>query len=175
MTLYFRLLWILFSSRFRAPTRGLEAVNTSFRVWPTDLDVLGHMTNSRYLNLMDAGRMDMLARAGVLSELKARGWYPVVVEESIQFRRSLHPFEKFQLRTEIKAYNERHFLIHQTFLVKEKVAAVGVVRGRFLGPNKQRVSPAEVLHLAHPDGDTVVEIPQPQEEFHHYLRALAGS
>lgn len=146
MTLYFRLLWILFSSRFRPPTKGLGPITTHFRVWPSDLDILGHMTNSRYLNLMDAARMDILARAGVLPELK----------------------------TEVKAYDERHFLIHQTFMVKEKVAAVGVVRGRFLGPNKQRVSPAEVLHMAHPEGDTVVDIPQPQEEFHHYLRRLAG-
>ncbi len=48
----------------------------TFRVLPTDLDVLGHMNNGVYLSIMDLGRMDLLQRSGIWSRLFGAGIFP---------------------------------------------------------------------------------------------------
>lgn len=173
MTLYFRLIWVTLISLLGSRVSPFESVKTRFRVWPTDLDIFGHMTNSRYFNLMDLGRNHLIARAGMLSSLARRGWYPVVVEEAMQFRRSLHPFERFVLETRIVGFDERHFSVHQTFRVGEKVAAVGIVRARFLSKQGERISPRQVLDLWERDGVSVHPIPTPEEDMHEYLQSLS--
>ena len=164
MTLYLRLALILLFSRFKPLRSPFEPTLTKFRVWPADLDFLGHMTNSRYFTVMDAGRTDMIARAGLLGKLHKNGWYPVVVEESMQFRRSLNPFERFELKTQITGYDDRHMVIRQTFLRGDEVVALGVVRARFLGPNGRRVTPQEVMALADVDGEVPPAISFAEEE-----------
>lgn len=173
MNLYIRILRILVLSPFRRTRDVLAPIFSSFRVWPTDLDFLGHMTNSRYLSLMDAGRTDLLARAGLIPKLRAKGWYPVVVEQSIHYRRSLNPLETFQLKTEITGYDDRHIILQQTFLRKNKVAALAIVRARFLGPDKQRVSPQDFLGLAGLE-DQVAErqIPVLEKQKYEHFREL---
>jgi acyl-CoA thioesterase FadM len=54
---------------------------------PNDLDLLRHMNNGSYLTLMDIGQVDLLVRSGAQREVDRRRWYPVVVGESIRFRR----------------------------------------------------------------------------------------
>ena len=173
MTLYIRLLIVLVLARFRKHGEFLDPVFSRFMVWPTDLDILGHMTNSRYFALMDVGRTDLIARAGIVSGLWARGWYPVVVEETLQFRRSLNPFQKFQLKTQITGYDDRHFVMRQTFLIGDQVAALGLVRGRFLGPEGQRISPRQIMELAGlADAPAAVGFSQQEEQNYQYLREL---
>lgn len=173
MTLYFRIFLIWMKSYFKGRLSFVKPIFTPFRVWPSDLDFFGHMTNSRYFNLMDAGRMDLLFSANLVKRLKERGWYAVVVQETIQFRRALKPLVGFQLKTEVTGYDEKHFLIRQTFLKGGKVVALGLVRIRFLGADKSRVSPREVLDLAGVDtleSDWTIN-PLEQEEY-HYVQGL---
>ncbi len=173
MTLYIRLLLILLLARFRRHTEPLEPVVSSFRVWPSDLDFLGHMTNSRYFALMDAARTDFIARTGIVGDLRSRGWYPVVVEESMQFRRSLEPFQRFQVKTQITGYDDRHISIRQTFVAGGQVAALGVVRARFLGPNGQRVSPHQILDLIGiPEAPPMVPFTEQEQSSYRYHRHL---
>ena len=64
MNLLLRLALVLFQGR-RGPRLGLlDTGSLHMRVWPTDLDVLMHMNNGRYLSLMDLGRVDLLVRSG---------------------------------------------------------------------------------------------------------------
>ena len=145
---------------------------TSFRVSPFDLDAFGHMTNSRYFAIMDVGRTDLIARTGILPELKARGWFPVVVEEVMHFRRALNPWVKFRLKTEVIGFDDRHMILQQTFLKGDKVAALGLVRARFLGPDKQKVSPQELLELTGLDSEMILPIGNLEQERYQYLQDL---
>ena len=53
MNLYFRLLLAVLKA-LRAPRARLgETVELTLRVWPTDLDLNGHMNNGRYLTMVD--------------------------------------------------------------------------------------------------------------------------
>lgn len=166
MTLYFRLILILFKSLFRRKVNFRGPILTHFRVWPSDLDIFGHMTNARYFSLMDVARTDLLARTGLMGKLRELGWYPVVVEESMHFRRALLPFVKFQIKTEITGYDDRHLVLRQTFIKKDKVVALGIVRARFLGPDKQKIPPQELLSLS--QGKRSFESSLPQSEVSKY-------
>ena len=155
MNLYFRLLWLLLTTGRRAPCDIMGPCRTAFRVWPSDLDVLGHMNNGVYCSLMDLGRVDLMARSGVLTKLRARGWYPVSGEQTLRFRRSLTLGQRFAIETRVLGWDERAFVIGQDFLVPgdpEPVAAA-VVRARFLaragaGEAVGPVLAADVLALA---------------------------
>lgn len=145
----FRLFWLLL---FRGPGRRgtvppLGPCSTPFRVFPTDLDLLLHVNNGIYLSLMDLGRVDLMRRSGLLAGLRNRGWYPVVVAETIQFRRALTLFQRFAIETTVLGWDDRAFLLEQRFVRDGEPVATALVRARFLARAGGSVSPADVLAL----------------------------
>jgi YbgC/YbaW family acyl-CoA thioester hydrolase len=148
VNLYLRLLAFTLLTRRRSRVSPLGPVRTPFRVWPTDLDLLRHVNNGTYLTIMDIARLDLLSRAGIADEIRRRGWYPVVVAETITFRRSLTLFQRFEIRTEVLGWDERSVFLQQDFLRAERVVASAVIRARFLGRDGERVGPLQVLELA---------------------------
>ncbi|MGV8965120.1 MAG: acyl-CoA thioesterase [Cellulomonas sp.] len=138
-----RLAWIVLHARWDAWRHGgpqgepLGAQRTAMRVLPNDLDVLRHMNNGVYLSLMDLGRVDMLVRTGVHAAVSARGWYPVVVAESIRFRRSLQLWERFEIVTRVLGWDDRVIYLEQVFERRRasgepEVVATAIVAARFL-------------------------------------------
>lgn len=149
----FRFAWLLLTVPFRPRTPMLEVAETHMRVWPTDLDMLMHMNNGVYLSLMDLGRIDLMARSGSWGKIRKAGIYPVVVSEAIRFRKSLLPFQKFFIRTQIVGWDERYFFLRQKFVVRrreggEDIYASAIIKGRFLGPKGIKVSTEELLKVA---------------------------
>jgi acyl-CoA thioesterase FadM len=144
----FRLLWLALVSRFRSRVPATGPCRTPFRVLPTDLDVLRHVNNGVYLSLMDLGRVDLMARAGLAEPIRRSGWYPVVVAETIQFRRSLTLFERFTIVTSVLGWDEKAFLLEQRFERAGETIALALVRARFLARAGGNVTPAQILALA---------------------------
>jgi acyl-CoA thioesterase FadM len=101
--------------RHRGPGTPLDEWRTALRVMPNDLDLLRHMNNGSYLTLMDIGRVDMLVRSGAQREVDRRRWYPVVVGESIRFRRSLELWDRFVIVTSVIGWDERVIFLEQRF------------------------------------------------------------
>lgn len=147
MNLWIRFLKVVLFSRFRSRIHPLDAAEIQFRVWPVDLDLLRHMNNGRYLTLMDLGRMDLMYRCDLAAKLSKAGYYPVVAEEIIRFRRSLSPFQKFTLRTQTRAWDEKFFYLRQEFLAEGKTIAVAFIKARFLKRTGGGVTPAEIMQL----------------------------
>lgn len=147
MNLYLRLLWLLLARRLRRRTNLWEPCETPFRVWPTDLDLLGHMNNGRYLTIMDLARMDLMLRSGTWRQLKARRWYPVIAGQTITYRRSLQPFQRFVVRTRVLGSDDRWLYLEQTFLTGRDVAAQAIVRARFLRRSGGGVDVEELYEL----------------------------
>src|SRR5687768_2508370 len=147
MNLFFRLIWLAIAGRFRSRVGVLGPCRTPFRVLPTDLDVLRHMNNGVYFSLMDLARVDLLTRAGLAGRIEARGWYPVVVAETIQFRRSLTLFERFDIETLVLGWDDKAFLLQQRFIRRGEVIATALVRARFLARGAGSVSPSEVISV----------------------------
>lgn len=145
MYVYGRLIKLLLGARGAPQSAILDPSVLHFRVWPNDLDFNFHMNNGRYLTLMDLGRMDLVARAGLLPLMRANKWYPVLGNCMIRFRRPLQPFEKFKLTTRIIGWDEKWVYLVQRFdNAKGQPAALALVRGLFGSPAGS-VPPPQVM------------------------------
>ncbi len=131
MNRWLRLLWLMLTIRSRPRVPPLGPCRTPFRTWFTDLDVFRHMNNGIYLTIMDLARLDLMLRSGFWRKLKEQGWYPVVVAETIQFRRSLNLFKRFEIETRVLGWDEKAVLLEQQFWSDGDVVAHALVRARF--------------------------------------------
>lgn len=148
MVLLFRLLWTLFTSRFRSRIDPLGEAVVWMRVWPNDLDLNVHVNSGRYLSFMDVGRVDLLVRFRVFRAAMRRGWRPINAGTMISFRKSLLPFERFCVRSRVICWDEKW--IYFEHIVDKKNgerAAIANSRGLLRGPTGN-VRPQELLAVA---------------------------
>jgi acyl-CoA thioesterase FadM len=148
MNLFFRLLLLLLTARFRARCDVLGPARKHFIVWPPDLDLLLHVNNGVYLSMLDVARVDLMLRSGMAKRLSGKGIYPVVAAETIRFRRSLQLFQVFEVETAVIGWDEKAFIIQHHFLRRGELVADAVVRARFLKRKGGTVSSQELLELA---------------------------
>lgn len=159
VNLIFRTILLLLRAR-RDPLVGMHDVGrTAFRVLPTDLDVLGHMNNGVYLSIMDLGRMDLMIRAGAWSRLRQLGYYPVVSNQTISYRKSLQPWQRFVVETRIVGYDDRAVFVEQRFVVDGEIYARAFMRGRFL---KKGAGPVAIAEVAAALGVDTAEVALPE-------------
>ena len=144
MNLWLRFAAVLIIAFFRRSLNPLDESILTFRVWPTDLDVNGHMNNGRYLTIMDLGRADLMVRTGLGRMALTRRWAPLVGSATIRFRRSLTPFQRYHLKSRILCWDEKWFFIEQRFERHGEPIASGVVKGLLRG-RTGNVPTAEVL------------------------------
>ncbi|EPR75376.1 Mesenchymal stem cell protein DSCD75 [Leifsonia rubra CMS 76R] len=145
MNLIFRTIFHRILSPHRSPLGVRDVGTVSFRVLPTDIDVLRHMNNGVYFSIMDLGRMDLLIRAGSWQKLSAKGYYPVMANETMSFRKSLNLWTKFDLETRVVGYDEKAVFVEQRFVVDGQICAQAMTRARFLKRSGGTVSVAELL------------------------------
>lgn len=144
MKLWLRLIWAHLSWRWRSRLQVSDVGVRNFVVWPTDIDIFMHMNNGIYLTLLDIARFDLMKRAGAWQKLKKLKIHPVVVQETITFRKSLTPWLRFQVQTKLIGWDEQAFFIGQRFVVKGEIYAEAVVKLRFLQSPKGTPIPDEV-------------------------------
>lgn len=142
--MFFRSLLMWFRSK-RGPRLGVHDVGrVRMRVWPVDLDTLGHVNNGVYFSLMDLGRFNLLHASGAWGQLAKLGYYPVVANETMTFRKSLQPWQRYTLETKIAGYDGKAVYTQQRFVVDGEIYAEGFVRARFLKRTGGTVSVAEL-------------------------------
>ncbi|MGQ3675539.1 acyl-CoA thioesterase [Xanthobacter sp. TB0139] len=155
MNLWLRFLRVLIGTRF-GPRLALPfGVSTlTLRVWPNDLDLNMHLNNGRYLSMMDLGRVDLMARGGVLKFIFSRRWMPVLAEAQVHYRRSLAPFQRFRLETRISGWRDHSIFLKQQFVIISgpqagEVAATAIVRAVLVqrGAVPEKVPVAEIFRL----------------------------
>jgi len=145
VNLIFRLIRVLLATLFRPGMSVMDVSVVNFRVWPNDLDFNGHMNNGRYLTIMDLGRLDLIFRAGMSKQILSGKWAPIVASSKLRFRRSLHPFQRYQLHTRLLCWDEKWFIVEQRFMVEERAVAIGYIKGLFRDRKGQNVSPEHIL------------------------------
>jgi acyl-CoA thioesterase FadM len=117
MNLWLRLLWLIVTARRRPGLTMPGGVSELyFRVWPHDLDPSLHMNNSRYLGIMDLGRLDVIIRSGLWRAVTRHRWTPIASAAVIRFRRELRFFDRYRLETRILAWDELAVVMEQVFL-----------------------------------------------------------
>lgn len=138
--MFFRtvLLWI--KSHWGPRYHVHDVGRLTLRVLPTDLDINNHVNNGVYFSLMDLGRFDLLHRSGAWATIMKNNFYPVVASETITFRKSLNPWQRYVLESKIVGYDAKAVYLQQRFVVDGEVYAEGFVRGRFLKKSGGTVS-----------------------------------
>lgn len=120
---------------------------------PTDLDILRHMNNGRYLSLFDLGRWDQLIRTGLFDAMKQRGWYAVVSSETITFRKSLQLWQRFEVQSRFIGHDDKALFMEHRAVVDGEVYARAIVRARMLRRTGGTVSNEELFAaVGKPDG-----------------------
>ena len=118
VNLWLRLLWYAMTTAQRGRLAMPElASEITFRVWPTDLDVFLHVSNGRYLSIMDLGRTDLIVRSGLWHAMTAHGWTPIASTILIRFRREMRLFDKFRLQTRLVAWSGSSVVIEHQFVL----------------------------------------------------------
>lgn len=145
MNLWFRLAWLYLTWRFAPRLNLWDVGRRSFRVWPTDLDIFNHMNNGVYLTLLDLGRTDLMLRCGAWQHFRRNKWYPVVVAETITFRKSLKPWQKFDIETAVIGWDDQSGYIEQRFVVKGEIYAQAIMRARYLVNPRGVLTPEQVF------------------------------
>jgi len=135
------------------------------RVLPNDLDFNLHMNNARYLALMDLGRLDLWRRAGLVRVILKHRIQAVVGSTNIRFKRALRPFQKFDLITSIKTWDERAIYMEQRFEDKDGLVANAIVRVVCLNSSGV-MAPIEVLRLV----DTELPSPEVSQELSSWIQ-----
>lgn len=153
----FRTLLHMLRSRRRSPLGVHDVGTVRFRVLPTDLDVLGHMNNGVYLSIMDLGRMDVMIRSGAWARLRAHGFYPVMASATISYRKSLQPWQLFDVETRIIGYDDKNTFIEQRFVVDGEVYARAIGKARFL----KKGGPVTLAELSEVVGVDVTSLTPP--------------
>jgi len=150
MNLYLRLLMLKLRSKSNQRLSIWETAELPLRVAATDLDLFLHMNNGKYASIMDLGRIDLLQRAGMWDTVRANGWLPLVAAQTITYRRSLKPWQRFTLRTRYLGADEGWVYHEQTFLSGDELYAHAIVRSRFVKNAGGSVSQEELEALSGP-------------------------
>jgi acyl-CoA thioesterase FadM len=159
MNLILRFWRIIIQALFRRHIGVFEDSIVYFRVLPHDLDFNLHMTNSRYLSVMDLARVDRLVRTGLGKLVFQEKWGTVLGASYIRFRKSLNLFQKYAIRTQVIGVDEKWFYIQHLFEVKGQIVAMGFVKALFL--KKGKSIPTKNVIMALGDKDDFKAPPKP--------------
>jgi acyl-CoA thioesterase FadM len=153
VNLILRLLWVSIAALFKPRIGLFDVSEVPFRVLPTDLDINLHMNNARYLSLMDLGRTDLLIGIGMLGRVRRERWMPVVGSIDIKYRRPLHLFQRFALKTRLLCWDEKWIYMEQRLESAKGVHAIATVRGLFVN-REGSVPTRKVLELMGYEGES---------------------
>ncbi|NQF16731.1 acyl-CoA thioesterase [Brevibacillus sp. HB1.3] len=80
----------------------------------TDIDVIGHVNNAKYLEYMEWARFEWIWEQGfTLDELRRRAIMPVVANININYRKELKMREEVTAITTVVKVGEKSFVIRQ--------------------------------------------------------------
>ena len=111
------------------PVTADQVNDSTFRVWPHDLDAFGHMNNGRYLQIMDVSRAQWMAKTGVLTAMRQHRWSAVLGGNITRYRRSLKPFQSYSVQTSLVCWDDKWFFFKHLFIDKQnRCVAIGLSR-----------------------------------------------
>ncbi len=130
----------------RQPSLGLTDLHVSHHmVWPWDLDGFLELNNGRALTLYDLGRLGMGLRTGLIQTLKDRKWGLTMAGSSVRYRRRLHMFERFEMRSRAVCWDDKFVYIEQSMWKSDGECASHVLYRAAVTDRNGIVAPDRVL------------------------------
>ena len=136
----------------------LEPSVRRMRVLPQDLDIMMHVNNGSYLQIMDVARFQFVAEGGALRLSRQNSWMPVVAASTLRYRRPLKLWNRFEVTSRNLAWDDRYFYMEQKITRNDKLYTRGIVAMRILHiPSREGVAPDDIVAAlaeaqGYPDG-----------------------
>jgi len=125
---YLRLARTLIKSKFKPKLHFSETSVIPMRVCITDIDPFIELNNGRHLTMMDFGRFEMALRMGLLKVVKEQKWGLAVAGSSVRYRHRLKLFQKYTLKTQIVAADDKWIYFHQQTIRHGKIHSAALIR-----------------------------------------------
>ncbi|HEU4886558.1 MAG TPA: thioesterase family protein [Thermoanaerobaculia bacterium] len=144
MLLIFRFLLTMLKSRFRSRIGPLDESVVRFTALPHDCDLNFHLNAGRYVSFMDVARIELIGRVRFIGPMLRRGWRPVAGGAVLRFRKSVLPFERFDIRSRVLGWDEKWIYVEHIVEKDGEFCAIGQMR-TVIRSKQGTVPPAEVL------------------------------
>ncbi|HJS88081.1 MAG TPA: thioesterase family protein [Acetobacteraceae bacterium] len=123
-----------------------DVTRARMRVLPNDLDLNLHMTNARYLAILDIAGMEFMIRVGLGRLMVRRGWRPFIGGRMIRHRFGMRLFERFTVSTRVVCWDDKWFYLDQRIETQRGVTAIVLTKGLVRDAARaQTVPPDEIL------------------------------
>ena len=146
MLLLLRFLYVISRSRFRSRIGPLDESVVRFTVLPQDCDLNFHLNGGRFVSFMDVARVELIGRTRLLGMLLRRGLRPIMGGCVVRYRRSILPFERFDIRTRVVGWDEKWIYVEHIVEKDGEFCAIGHARTVIRGRNGT-IAPKDVLAL----------------------------
>ncbi len=155
MLLIVRFILITLRSMLRKRIGPLEESVVRFTAWPHDCDLNFHLNAGRTVSLMDIARLELLGRMRFVVKLLRRGWRPVMGGAVMRYRRSILPFERFEIRSRVLGWDDKWFYIEHIAERHGTLCTIGIMRMVIRGkegtiPPREVMALLKISHLASP-------------------------
>lgn len=145
MNLLLRLIYVFILSLFRERLPiGVAVSRLHLRTLPNDIDLNLHMNNGRYLTICDLNRVDLFLRTGLAKVMLQRGWMPIVADHTMNYKRPLKLFERFEVVLKVTHWDEKFFYMTHIFVANDRIVAIGSSKG-VVRSSEGVVRPADVI------------------------------
>jgi len=159
VVLLLRFLIVAIASLFRSRIGALDESVVRFTVLPNDCDLNFHLNAGRFLSFMDVARMDLLGRTGLLRRMLRKKWRPLMGGVTVRYRRSVLPFERFDVRSRVLGWDEKWFYVEHVVEREGSFCAAGTVR-TLVRSKTGNVSTRDVLALVGAENTPSPELPE---------------
>lgn len=97
------------------------------KVWPTDMDIFMHMTNTRYFDVMKIATNILLSRTGAIKALAKRGAKLTQIYSDLDVYSMLKLLQGFVVESTIDGAEDGHLALSHTFTRGKKICARGAL------------------------------------------------
>lgn len=143
---FIRLIKDVYLARRQTPLKTLTDTHVSQHIcWPQDLDVFLELNNGRALTLYDLGRIAMAQRAGLIAVLRKERWGLTMAGSHVRFRRRIHGFERFEVRSRAVCWDDKFLYIEQSMWKRDGECASHVLYRAAVTDKDGIVKPPRIL------------------------------
>ncbi|MFD2741428.1 acyl-CoA thioesterase [Sulfitobacter aestuarii] len=133
-------------ARRQPPLARLTDMHVSHHIcWPHDLDIWLELNNGRALSLYDLGRSALAARTGLIAVLHQRRWGLTMAGTSTRFRRRIHGFERFEMRSRALCWDDKFIYLEQSMWKRSGECASHVLYRAAVTDRNGIIAPSYVL------------------------------
>jgi YbgC/YbaW family acyl-CoA thioester hydrolase len=116
-----------FRWRWAGKPRATES-RLTFKATAADCDWLNHINNARYLEFLDAGRVDLFLRLGIMEKASREKWHMVVGGLQIRYRKEVRRGAKFTLISQFLRIDGKSMVVEQKIYVGDVEATAAEVQ-----------------------------------------------